>query len=178
MLAVVYLVTMLQTEEAEAEECQQIVMQHIIAHAMCQRKLRLPGMLIYIGIEHLPVGLLLQSAIIGDTIEVRLIGRAGIHLLASLLQFLMTGRSQIRAMPVQWFIYHHDTAVQLGADGKTPIVHDVRQPVFTCLDKLPAEQHGMSGKSAEEQRLQAVLRIHKMRMLSVGTTQMVEKQMS
>lgn len=33
----------------------------------------------------------------------------------------------------------------------------------------------MSGKSAEEQRLQAVLRIHKMRMLPVGTTQMGRK---
>lgn len=75
---------MLQTEEAEAEERQQIMMQHIITHAVYQRKLRLLRMLVYIGIKHLPVGLLLQPSVIADTIEIRLEGRTHFLLLARL----------------------------------------------------------------------------------------------
>ena len=148
------------------------MLQHTMRHTMCHSKLPVTRMCINIGVEPSPILFLLQATIIGDSIKIRLVGRTSRYLPAILLHFHMTRRLHIGSMPVERLIHKGDASIQLGTNGKTPIIHNLIYPILGSLDKLTPQEHRMSSKATEEQGFQRILWTHQANLSPICATQM------
>lgn len=69
------------------------------------------------------------------------------HLLTISLQFDMTGGLLVGAMPIERLVHKGDASMQLGTNGKTPVVHNLVYPILRSLYKLTAQQHGVPSEA-------------------------------
>ena len=103
-------------------------------------------MLTHKCVKPLPVWFLLESAVVSESIQIRLVSRLFLALGEQIQVLFECSLVFVRAMPVKRFVYFDNAAmvVEVGTDSNTPVIEKFVYPDFFPLREFTAYKHAMA----------------------------------